>query len=185
MLCEKCKKRTATVFYNENINGKVCSYSLCGECAARLHEKGEIRDITSMIGSFADPFSELQDHFFSGFFGLPSQKALHTERKCPDCGSSYHEISASGRVGCARCYDTFADELSRSIQSIHGTTSHTGAVPARERAKKERGEYIKSKKEELQDAVRREDYESAARLRDEIRQLEQTDEKEENNHGMA
>ena len=34
MLCEKCKKRTATVFYNENINGKTRSYSLCAECAA-------------------------------------------------------------------------------------------------------------------------------------------------------
>ena len=178
MLCEKCKKRTATVFYNENINGNVCSYSLCGECAAKLHEKGEIQDITSMIGSFADPFSELQDHFFSGFFGLPSQKALHGERKCPECGSSYHEIASSGKVGCAQCYDTFAEELSRSIQSIHGTTSHTGTVPARQRAKQERSEWIKKLKKDLQDAVRREDYEAAAKLRDEIRQLEQNEEKE-------
>ena len=47
MLCETCKKRTATVFYNENMNGKVRSYSLCGECAAKLREKGELQDITS------------------------------------------------------------------------------------------------------------------------------------------
>ena len=178
MLCEKCKKRTATVFYNENINGNVCSYSLCGECAAKLHEKGEIQDITSMIGSFADPFSELQDHFFSGFFGLPSQKALHGERKCPDCGTSYHEIASSGKVGCAQCYDTFGEELSRSIQSIHGTTSHTGTVPSRQRAKQKRSEWIKKLKKDLQDAILQEDYESAAKLRDEIRELEQRDEKE-------
>ncbi len=178
MLCEKCKKRTATVFYNENINGKVCSYSLCGECAAKLHEKGEIQDITSMIGSFADPFSELQDHFFSGFFGLPSQKALHGEKKCPACNASYHEIASSGKVGCAQCYDTFADELSRSIQSIHGTTSHTGTIPSRQRAKQERTQVIARLKKELQDAISREDYESAARLRDEIRSMEQNEEKE-------
>ena len=178
MLCEKCKKRTATVFYNENINGNVCSYSLCGECAAKLHEKGEIQDITSMIGSFADPFSELQDHFFSGFFGLPSQKALHGERKCPDCGTSFHEIASSGKVGCAQCYDTFGEELSRSIQSIHGTTSHTGTVPSRQRAKQKRSEWIKKLKKDLQDAILQEDYESAAKLRDEIRELEQRDEKE-------
>ena len=131
-----------------------------------------------MIGSFADPFSELQDQFFSGFFGLPSQKALHGERKCPECGSSYHEIASSGRVGCAQCYDTFAEELARSIQSIHGTTNHTGAVPARQRAKQERSEWIKKLKKDLQDAVRREDYEAAAKLRDEIRQLEQNEGKE-------
>ena len=131
-----------------------------------------------MIGTFADPFSELQDHFFSGFFGLPSQKALHGERKCPECGSSYHEIASSGKVGCAQCYDTFAEELARSIQSIHGTTNHTGAVPARQRAKQERSEWIKKLKKDLQDAVRREDYEAAAKLRDEIRQLEQNEGKE-------
>ena len=53
MLCEKCKKRTATVFYNENINGKTKSYSLCAECAAKMREAGELQDVTSMIGSFA------------------------------------------------------------------------------------------------------------------------------------
>ena len=53
MLCEKCKKRTATVFYNENINGKTRSYSLCAECAAKMREAGELQDVTSMIGSFA------------------------------------------------------------------------------------------------------------------------------------
>ena len=178
MLCEKCKTRTATVFYNENINGKVCSYSLCGECAAKLHEKGEIQDITSMIGSFADPFSELQDHFFSGLFGLPSGKVLHGGKKCSNCGSTYHEISASGKVGCAECYSAFSDELAHSIQSIHGTTNHTGGVPARQRAKKERTEQIKKLKKDLQDAIRREEYENAARLRDEIRTLEQSNEKE-------
>ena len=71
MLCEKCKKRTATVFYNENINGKKRAYSLCGECASQLRERGEMQDITSMVGSFADPFSELHDSLFGGFFGIP------------------------------------------------------------------------------------------------------------------
>ena len=71
-----------------------------------------------------------------------------------------------------------AEELSRSIQSIHGTTSHTGAVPSRQRAKLQRVEWIKKRKNDLQDAIRREDYEAAARLRDEIRELEQNADKE-------
>lgn len=179
MLCEKCKKRTATVFYNENMNGKVRSYSLCGECAAKLRERGELQDITSMTGSFADPFSELQDHFFSGFFGISPQKEVRSEKKCPQCGTVYGEIAKLGRVGCPECYTVFADELSRLIQSVHGTTSHTGSVPARQRALKQRAETLKQLRALQQDAVRREDYETAARLRDEIRQLEQTKEQEE------
>ena len=83
MLCEKCKKRTATVFYNENLNGKVRSYSLCGECAAKLHEKGDIGDITSMLGSFADPFCDLHDNLFvdnanSGIF-ISAAKGVRVE----------------------------------------------------------------------------------------------------------
>lgn len=180
MLCEKCKKRTATVFYNENMNGKVRSYSLCGECAAKLREKGEIQDITSMSGSFADPFSELQDHFFSGFFGISPQKELRTERKCPSCGTVYPEIAKSGKVGCPECYTVFADELSRLIRSVHGTTSHIGSIPARQRAILERSETLKALREQQREAVKREDYETAAKLRDEIRSLEQSEEKEEN-----
>ena len=179
MLCEQCKKRTATVFYNENINGKARSFSLCGECAAKLREKGDIYEVTSMIGSFADPFSDLHENLFGGFFGIPSQKVLSTQKKCGECGSTFHDISKSGRVGCPNCYTVFEDELLPTLRSIHGTTSHTGAVPARHRAKQERTERLKALKNQLREAVQKEDYESAATLRDEIRSLESAAEKEE------
>ncbi len=171
MLCEKCKKRTATVFYNENINGKVRSYSLCGECAAKLREKGDLQDITSMIGSFADPFAELHDNLFGGFFGMPTLKSSPTEKKC-NCGCTYADIAREGRVGCPECYRVFADELERTIQSVHGATSHTGTVPSRHRAKKERAAHLRALKKEMQEAIQKEDFERAATLRDDIRRLE-------------
>ena len=172
MLCEKCKKRTATVFYNENINGKTRSYSLCGECAAELREKGELQDITSMVGSFADPFSNLHNDLFGSFFGIPARVAPGSGKTCPECGTTFREITESGKVGCPECYSTFADELAGRIQSVHGTTSHTGSVPARHRVKKERTEKIHSLKADLQKAIVSEEYEKAAALRDEIRKLE-------------
>ena len=178
MLCEKCKKRTATVFYNENINGKTRSFSLCGECAAKLREKGDIQDITSMTGSFADPFSALHDNLFGGFFGIPSHISAQTQKKCPTCGTTYLEISKSGKVGCPQCYNTFREELSGLLASVHGTTSHVGNVPARHRAKKERDLKLQSMKNELQEAIGKEDYEKAAALRDEIRRLQAESEKE-------
>ena len=179
MLCEKCKKRTATVFYNENINGKVRSYSLCGECAAKLREKGDLQDITSMVGSFADPFSALQNDLFGGFFGLPTMKSISKEKKCPVCGSSYDDIASLGKVGCPTCYTTFRDELARTLRSVHGTTTHTGNVPARPRAKQEREEQLQRQREELQNEIRNENYEKAATLRDEIRKMENENKKEE------
>ena len=58
------------------------------------------------------------------------------------------------------------------IQSVHGTTVHTGAVPARHRAKQERAEQLKKLKASMQSAIHEEDFEKAALLRDEIRKLE-------------
>ena len=167
MLCEKCKKRTATVFYNENINGKTRSYSLCAECAAKMREKGELQDVTSMIGSFADPFSELHDQFFSGFFGMPALHSAAPEKKCPVCGSTYSDIAESGKVGCPACYETFGDELSHLIQSVHGTTTHTGNVPSLQRAKKERDGKTKTHHCEYDESIRAEAYERTAKLRGE------------------
>lgn len=178
MLCEKCKKRTATVFYNENINGKTRSYSLCGECAAELREKGELQDITSMIGSFADPFSSLHNDLFGSFFGIPARVPSGNDKVCPECGTTLRQITESGKLGCPACYTTFQDDLSGYIQSIHGTTKHTGNVPARHRVKKERTEKLKELKEELQKAIQNEQYETAATLRDEIHKLESENGKE-------
>lgn len=178
MLCEKCKKRTATVFYNENINGKTRSYSLCGECAAKLREKGELQDITSMVGSFADPFSALHDDLFGGFFGMPVALNAAAQKKCPVCSCTYAEIGKTGKVGCPECYNVFRNELAGLLSSVHGTTTHTGSVPARHRAKKERDERLQNMRNELQEAIGREDYEKAAALRDEIRKLQNECEKE-------
>ncbi len=177
MLCEKCKKRTATVFYNENINGQARSYSLCGECAAKLREKGDLQDVTSMIDSFADPFSVLHNDLFGGLFGIPVLKNAPAEKKCPNCASTYSEIAEHGKVGCPSCYETFRAELAGLIGSVHGTTTHTGNVPSRHRAKKARDEELKRLRSELQNAVTKENYEQAAALRDEIRRLENEQEK--------
>lgn len=167
------------MFYNENINGKTRSYSLCAECAAKLREAGELQDVTSMIGSFADPFSELHDQFFSGFFGMPTLHGIAPEKKCPVCGSTYSDVAKNGKVGCPQCYETFEDELSHLIGSVHGTTTHTGCVPSRHRAKKERADKLRALKRDLEAAVKAEEYERAAALRDEIRSMEQENGKEE------
>ncbi len=179
MLCEKCKKRTATVFYNENINGKSRSYSLCGECASKLREKGELQDITSFSSGFADPFSTLQGDLFGSFFGIPLGLTASAQKKCPSCGCSYQEIRHSGKVGCPECYTVFRQELSSLLASVHGTTGHTGSIPARHRAKQDREQKLASKRSELQQAIEQENYELAAQLRDEIKLLTAENKKEE------
>ena len=166
MLCEKCKKNTATVFYEETVNGNKRSYSLCAECAAAMEKEGELS-----LGHelFALPsFGNLHDGLFGGLFGQipPTQRKV-----CPTCGASFGDLKQSGRVGCPDCYTAFADELGGTIRSIHGNVKHVGRSPARHRRDREKKDRLDELKKQMQTAIADENFELAATLRDQIREL--------------
>jgi protein arginine kinase activator len=99
---------------------------------------------------------------------------------CPQCGLSYAEFRRLGRLGCEACYETFRDDLKPLLRRVHGSTAHAGAVPAHlERGLESRRE-IKRLRSELDLAVRREEYERAAELRDAIREIEERARRESN-----
>ena len=83
--------------------------------------------------------------------------------RCSGCGSTFQDIAATGRAGCAKCYDTFYDQLLPSLQRLHGKTRHAGKLPA--------SAGIEAKSLSL--AIEKQEFEKAAALRDEIKALEQ------------
>ena len=172
MICERCNKKKATVFYRESIGGRTRALRLCGECAEELEQAGELEDISAAVAGFMSPCF-LSDE---GSFPLPFQGAAKAGAavscKCPVCGSTVGDIAAAGRVGCATCYTVFGKELAGAIRSAHGTAEHTGRVSAGYRARQERAERLTEMKKQLKEAVSNENYESAAELRDAIRALE-------------
>ena len=174
MLCERCNKKKATVFYRESIGGRERALRLCGECADALEEAGELEDISAAVAGFISPrFLSDESRFLLPFHGLTAAEGTsYSERPCPSCGSTVGDISATGRVGCAACYALFGSELERAIRSAHGRAEHTGRVSAGYRARQEREARLAGLKKQLKEAVAREDYESAAGLRDSIRALE-------------
>lgn len=177
MMCEKCKKNKATVFYEENINGKKRSYSLCEDCAAELQKSGELPQTEDIFDSFsfASPFAALHDSLFGSLFALPSDARQRTdEKRCPSCGSTLEDFSRRGKAGCPDCYKTFSEELDPTIRSIHGNAKHSGRAPLRLRAKREKDDELKKLKKALKDAIAEERFEEAAELRDRIRNMEGT-----------
>lgn len=175
MLCEKCGKNNAEVFYSENVNGKVKKFALCHECAEKLRESGEID--FSMPSVFSDGFTG------SDFIGIgsligsmlsPVRKTEDTlsDKRCDLCQMTFSDFMREGKAGCPRCYETFGDELERTVAGIHGGTRHTGSVPAKFRKKKAEKERLESLRRQINEAVAAEDYERAAALRDEIRSIE-------------
>lgn len=166
MLCDNCKKNEANVHITKIINNDKTVLNLCEECAQEYQKQ---------MG-FAQPaFS-----FHKFLASLLEQSNMMTGKpdvspgivKCPLCGTTRQVFSQYGKLGCDRCYDTFESSLSPLIRRVHGRERHTGKVPKRS------GQDIRLKKQlaglkmKLQELVAKEEFEEAAKVRDQIRALE-------------
>ena len=90
MLCEHCKKKEATVFYEEIINGTKRSASLCSACATEAEKAGT-------LGGFSLPaFGGFSDSLFGGLFGPAEPKE---KKSCPACGATMSVLKSQGKVG--------------------------------------------------------------------------------------
>lgn len=163
MVCEDCKKRPATVKVTQVINGQKSEYHLCEQCA---RERG------SFSFGFDNKFSI--HNLLAGILDLdqPGVGAYAPEVKCPACGLTFSEFSKIGRFGCARCYEAFGDKLPPLFRRIHGNIEHVGKVPHRRGGDLQIKKELQNYRQELAQAVAREEYERAATLRDKIRELE-------------
>ena len=93
------------------------------------------------------------------------------QRSCPKCGITFYEFRNQGRLGCPHDYEYFKRELTPLIMNIHGEGKHTGKRPKREAATGGGAELIRLRRA-MDDAIKKEDYELASKLRDQIRDLE-------------
>lgn len=159
MKCDACGEKEATVFLTQIVDGKMHKVNLCESCSK---EKG-VNDPTGF--ALADVL-----------MGLGSEKSIESpsavKTKCPVCGFTQADLKKTGRLGCSACYDTFADQLEGMLKNMHKGITHTGKSPARLRAVRERDDRIRVLRDDLDEAVASEQYERAASLRDQIRQLE-------------
>ncbi|MEI7027641.1 hypothetical protein [Paenibacillus sp. y28] len=163
MLCQECGKRPATLHFTKIVSGEKTEFHICEVCA---REKGELIPGTPGGFSIHNLLSGLLDFDTGG----ASQKAQPL--RCDHCGLTYAQFSKLGRFGCSSCYKHFASRLDPLFKRVHGNIVHNGKIPKR------CGGLIKDKKEldrlkmELQLTIEREEFEQAANLRDEIRDLE-------------
>ncbi len=152
MLCSKCHKNEASVYFKQNINGEVREYALCPQCAAEA-ELG-----FTPINLFGSMFT-------------PSRPKAERKR-CTLCSSTFDVIKKRGKVGCAECYSVFSDELKPMIDSIHRGAKHIDRAPEGYSEKRKAENELEKLKNELKNAIEREEYERAAELRDLIKEKE-------------
>ncbi len=97
--------------------------------------------------------------------GAPTQK-------CAVCGFTQSDFKKTGRLGCSACYVTFAEGLNSLLKAMHKGTEHVGKLPQRAHREIELSDRMRTLTDNLRKAVADENYESAASLRDQIKQLE-------------
>lgn len=171
MKCERCKQNEATFFYEEAINGQSRSMRLCAECAAKMKMGG--KPFSEQGDGLPFPsFTQLHNNFLDDLFGITAPSAKEIAKSCPGCGAAWSDLLKSSKAFCPECYSTFLEELRPTLRSLHGNVAHTGRAPAGRRAQKEKLDRLSALKAQLTEAISTENFEEAAKLRDEIRGLE-------------
>lgn len=196
MLCEHCKMREATVKYVEVINGVKTEHNLCAHCAGRV----DIGQYSALFeGEF--PLGKLLSGLL-GMQDTEKDEGRYAGVVCPTCGTTYEDFVKDSQFGCPDCYSVFDPLIGENIKHLQGNERHVGKRPksflastaaaeaekagttegagetsgsgeAEPKAQIPAVDRLRLLQARLKDAVRREEYEEAAALRDEIHKLKE------------
>lgn len=152
MNCEICKVNKAIIHITEIENGTYKEFHICQQCA----ENKEFEKVGE------------------GFGPVPTAaypKEL-SKLKCNFCGSTLYDISKKRLLGCANDYEVFKKILIPIIEKIHSAKKHKGKKPVAMGGKIHNlSQQIKELELQLKEAVKKEEYEKAAKIRDKINEL--------------
>jgi protein arginine kinase activator len=161
MKCQKCTK-PATLHITEVLgDDQYDELHLCEECAQKYlyepQQKGAAGKPTEAVAA------------------EESEEATEMNQKeCPACGIKFVEFRNSGRLGCPNDYQEFRENLLPLLENIHGDVKHAGKTPRRLPQTKQTQQELVQLRKQLHQAVTKEAYEEAARLRDRIKTLEES-----------
>lgn len=151
MFCECCQKQEATIHVTQVVNDKSRELHLCQSCAESNGLK--VQDMMS-----------LPEVLFG--MGGQGEEASDGGRSCPRCHMRAGDFRKTGRLGCSHCYESFSEELEPMLAAMHKGTRHCGKVPRGERARHDNTTRLDDLRKQLAAAVKKENFEEAARLRD-------------------
>ena len=161
MQCERCKKNVATVHLTEIVKSQKTEKHLCEQCA-----KDEGYTIKTHVS--------LQD-LLTAFISAHGEAEDMAGTTCPDCGMTYVDFRSEGRLGCPNDYEIFREALDPLLEKVHGRVEHMGKLPSRAGESQRKQRELMALRRKLRLAVDQENYEEAAKLRDQIKKMEDAD----------
>jgi protein arginine kinase activator len=161
--CDNCGRNDSVIQLTQVENNEMRVLHLCESCAA---ERGVELDTQKSNAPLADFLAQIGKGVTEG----------QAAGRCPACGMTAAQLRQTGRLGCSTCYAHYDEHLRGLLRRLHGGTKHVGKVVLPADAKEnDRAARMVSLRRSLQRAVEAEDFEFAASLRDQLRQLETSD----------
>jgi protein arginine kinase activator len=164
MQCQICKQNTATIHLTEIVDGQRNESHLCETCAQKqgVAIKAQI-PLNELLSSLLASGSES---------GMTALSKSQEEQQCPHCGITFEKFRQSSLLGCPYDYEVFDKQLKGIIEkSQAGRTEHRGKIPSKTPADERKQLELLKLRQELDAALKSEDYEAAAELRDRIKEL--------------
>jgi len=172
MQCQICQQSEATIHLTEIVEGSRTEMHICERCAQEqgIAVKSQIplNELLSGLLASAPADDEMLD-------------ASDTQTSCPHCGFTLEHFRKEAVLGCPYDYEVFEKSLLPLIEKAHnGRTVHHGKVPLKTPTDTKKLIELSALRQQLEAAVRAEDYEMAADLRDKIKNCESIDTKQKN-----
>lgn len=156
--CSECKK-PAIVYYTEVVGNTLTRTCMCADCPElrrRLHKTPTLKE------------------------GAPGDESP-TGLACGNCGTTLESLRVGNRLGCSVCYEVFDTNLLSEIQSSgklpqrlstgkKSSPKHIGRAPGKSQEMTPSVRLL-ALSEALTETLKKEDYEQAALLRDQIKAL--------------
>jgi protein arginine kinase activator len=159
MKCQRCPKQANLHITEVLPEDRFEELHLCEQCAHEYLYEPQAKKNGKATEGVAEEDEEL---------------AALNQRECPECGLKFVQFRNNGRLGCPHDYDVFTEELTPLLENIQGDTRHCGKTPRRLPQTRQAQSELTKLRRALQQAVTQEAYEDAARIRDQIRVLEES-----------
>jgi protein arginine kinase activator len=144
-MCDDCGSNPANVHLTQIVNNETNVFNLCMECARK---KGI--SIQMSEGPVEEPAAKVP------------------EVTCTRCRLSLSEFREKGWLGCPDCYRAFEREIEELLHQMHGAAPYKGKRYSRSVGTKIDTKDLVRLRHELNNAIRNEQFERAAAIRDRI-----------------
>ena len=169
-LCDECGVNEACYTVSVMMGGQVTQRHLCADCMAKMNMNLAAGNVKHLLSAIMSAITGAGEEETAAAPIAPEEDVV-----CQRCNTTLSQFTKSGKLGCPSCYTAFREQLTPMLQQIHGRVQHAGRKPIDDEAAQKRRTLYDHLTRQLEQAVAMEDFESAAVLRDQLRQLSHTE----------